>query len=188
MHPYRSRIALSAVLMLFVVASAHAGSDARLRVGDAFPAIESRTLDDRAVVVPGGRHRPVLLLMGFVKDSRDDVKKWTTQVQQVWRADSSFDFFEMPMVGSGGRLFAGMITGSMRGGTPADLQAHVMPLYRDAGLWQKRLGLDHPKQTVLVVLDREGKLAWQASGPFSDAGWKTLEAQLRAVTGAAGSR
>ncbi len=188
MHPHRLRIALSAALLLFVVAIAHAGAEARLRVGDAFPAIAARTLDDRAVIVPGGHHRPVLLLMGFVKDSRDDVKKWTTQVHQVWRADSSFDFFEMPMVGSGGRLFAGMITGSMRGGTPADLQAHVMPLYRDAGLWQKRLGLDHPKQTVLVVLDSGGRLAWQSSGPYSETSWKDLYSVLRAVSQTGGVR
>jgi hypothetical protein len=188
MHPYHLRNALAALLTLCVVTCAHAGSDARLRVGDVFPPISARTLDDRGVIVPGAHHRPVLLLMGFVKDSRDDVKKWTTQVHQVWRADSSFDFFEMPMVGSGGRLFAGMITGSMRGGTPADLQAHVMPLYRDAGLWQKRLGLDHPKQTVLVLLDSGGRLAWQGSGPYSEAGWKDLYSVLRAVSQVGGAR
>lgn len=171
-----------ALPLLFVATFAHAGADARLRIGDPVPAIEGRTLDGRQVVVPGPQHRPAVLLMGFVKDSREDVKRWAESVRVVWQADSSFDFYEMPMVGSGGRLFAGMITGSMRNSTAPAMQAHMLPLFRDAGLWQKRLGIEHPQATVLVVVGRDGKLAWQGSGPFAEAAWKSLDTAIHAAS------
>ena len=168
-------------LLLTAPALASANREARLHVGDRVPAIEATTLDGTKVVVRGARQRPVLLLMGFVKDSREDVGKWTGEVQRIWLADSSFDFYEMPMIGSGGWLLSGIISGSMRSGTPAPMQGHVMPLYRDARLWQKRLGLEHPKQAVLVLIDRDGRLVWQGAGPFSETAWKPLQTAIRAV-------
>lgn len=162
------------------LAVAGAAEVSRITIGDTLPALRGKLLSGRKIALPDSSLGSVALLMlGFTYDSRRDVEAWAERFRRDFAADTAVTFFEVPVIGGAGRLVRPFIDRGMRRGTPRDLHDHVITVYRNAGDWKRRVGFSEPDVAYLLLLDRAGRLIFNARGPFGEDAYRALAGQVR---------
>ena len=115
--------------------------------------------------------------MGFTYASRFPVEEWARRFRARYESDTALVLYEVPVMGGLARLGRPFIERGMRRGTPKALHGQVILVYRGADEWKKRLGVDLPDAAYLVLLDREGRIAWLHRGGFSEEAFEALARQ-----------
>jgi hypothetical protein len=157
-----------------------AGDAARpLAPGDRLPALRGDLLSGRRFVMPdSAAGRNTLLMLGFSYDSRHDVEKWAERFRREFGSDPRVDFYQVPVIGTAGRLGRPFIDGSMRRGLPREMHERVLMVYRDAGQWKRLAGHADPRIGYLLLVGPDGRVAWRGQGPFREDAWRGLAAKL----------
>ena len=167
---------------LLLVALAAAALPATLVPGDLMPPLRGEFLSGRKATLPdAARGRFALVALGFTYGSRFAVENWTTRFRRDFDADRSVTFFEVPMIGGLARLARPVIDGGMRRGTPDSLRENVITVYATGDAWKARLGCVRANDACLLLLDRNGRVAWRHSGPFGETAYGTLAGTLRGM-------
>jgi hypothetical protein len=167
------------VLLPLLLASAVAS--APLERGAPLPVVSGVRLDGRAAELPAAcRGRVTLVAFGFTRGSSKAVQAYGTRFKQAFAADSSHDWFEVPVLGGMARIARPFITSAMRGGTPVADRPHILTVWSGAGEWKRRLEYDEGDWAYLVLLDREGRVRWRGRGAFDEPTWRELEAAASA--------
>lgn len=149
--------------LLFSIAAA------RIVTGDPMPVLKGSDLAGKAVTLPDAvKGKVALLAFGFTYDSRHPVEAWVKEFRKAYSDESKVTFFEIPMIGGMGRLGKWFIDAGMRKGTPKADHDHVMTIYGGTGPWKERLGVADENAAYLLLLDREGRVAWAYGGPYSE--------------------
>ena len=172
---------LAAVLLASTLSSAAAGAGevSPIALGDTLPALRGELLSGRKTTLPDSTLGSVTLLMlGFTYESRHDVEVWAGRFRREFGSDTGLAYFEVPVIGGAGRLARPFIDRGMRRGTPRELHDHVITLYRNAGDWKRRVGFSEPDVAYLLLLDRAGRLAFRARGPFDEDGYRALAGKV----------
>jgi hypothetical protein len=152
---------------------------AGLTVGERLPELKGEYLTGRIAVLPGASSgRAALLLLGFSYDSRLAVEAWAKRFRAGFDQNPSVTFYEVPMIGGMARLGKWFIDSGMRRGTPKADHEHVITVYGGVDPWKQRLGAKDGKAAYLIVLDKSGRVAWLHAGPFDEAVFQTLSAQV----------
>lgn len=168
---------------LALAASAPPAHAAELRPGDPLPELAGELLTGEAASLPAAaRGRVALLLMGFSDASRFPVEAWGARFREAFAGDSTVTFYEVPMMsGLPVRLARPFINRGMRGGTPPALHGNVMTVWNHTAAWRRRLGVDDRDLAHLVLLARDGTVAWIGAGARDLAGFDGLVARARAL-------
>jgi hypothetical protein len=168
------------IAALLTVTLATAAPIPALGPGDLMPPLRGGFLTGRKAVLPeAARGRVALVALGFTYGSRFAIEAWTGRFRQDFAADSSFTFFEVPVIGGMARMARPFIDGGMRRGTPQALHENVITVYGAAGEWRSRLGFREPDGAYLLLLDREGRVVWRHAGPFREQDYAPLAAEVR---------
>ncbi|HSP67206.1 MAG TPA: hypothetical protein VLN48_05740 [Bryobacteraceae bacterium] len=158
---------------------------AELAVGDQLPPLKGEFLSGHAAVLPqAASGRVALLMLGFTYDSRFQVEAWAKRFRQDFGANPGVTFFEIPMIGGMARLGKWFIDSGMRRGTPKGDQENVITVYGGTEPWKQRLGVKAEDSAYLLVIDQKGKVAWRHGGPFDEASYQDLAAQIRKLASA----
>lgn len=162
------------------MAGAAAGQPPPLAPGDTLPALKGKLLSGREISLPGStRGSAILMLLGFTYQSRHDVEAWAERFRHDFAADSGIRCYEIPVIGGAAHLARPFIDRGMRRGTPRELQDRVITLYGESNLWKRRVGFSAPNVAYVLLVDRAGRLAWRARGPFDDGAFRELVARIR---------
>lgn len=95
--------------------------------GVTFPTLEGRNLAGEDVTVPGSFPGQTLLVcMGFIRDSQEEVEPWAQVGMAAFGKDARFKVLEMPMYSGAARLFRPFIDRGMAGATPKELHGNVI--------------------------------------------------------------
>ncbi len=152
-------------------------------LGDNLPPLRGKLLSGKRIVLPDAvRGREVLLMLGFTYHSRHDVETWGNRFRRDFGSDTVLAYFEIPVIGGAGRLAQPFINRGMRRGTPRELHDHVITVYGGAGDWKRRVGYSEHDVAYLLLLDRAGRVAWRAHGPFEEAAYQELVQRVRRPT------
>lgn len=160
-------------LPLFALAAA-------LAAGDAMPALTGEYLTGKRATLPqAAAGKVALVAMGFTYKSRHDVEAWVGQFRQDFGAEPRATFYEVPLIGGLARAGKWFIDSGMRRGTPQTLHENVITIYGGVGPWKERMGVKNDELSYLLLLDRNGRIAWRGSGPFSPEAYQALAARIR---------
>jgi hypothetical protein len=183
MHAVRSRIPRLATLLLGLGLVSPVPSLAKVPMippGGELPKLRGELLSGRSIVLPdSARGSSLLLLLGFTYESRHDVEAWAGRSRHDFGADSTLRCYEVPVVGGAARLARPFIDGGMRRGTPRTLHERVITLYRDAAEWKQRVGFAEQDVAYVLLVDGEGRVVWQARGPFGEERYGLLAERVR---------
>ena len=161
------------VLMLSV-------SSFAIDVGGTLPPLKGEFLTGREAVLPGAAQgKPALLAIGFTYKSRFAVEEWVKHFRADFDKEPRATFFEVPIIGGMAKMGRWFIDSGMRRGTPKADHEHVVTVYSEAGEWKKRLDSKAPDAAYLVLLDKDGKVAWTFTGGYDAARYTELATKVK---------
>jgi len=157
---------LIGLVALLVIPSCATTYDRRDPTGESFPSIRANALDGRTLSLPSdfGR-RETLLFVGYDMNSQFDIDRWLLGLHQM---GLELPVYELPTIpGLLPGLFAGTIDEGMRSGIPQEDWAIVATIYDDADDVARFLGNAIPMPARVVLLDRNGAVAFFHDRGFS---------------------
>ena len=140
--------------------------------GAPLPSLTGEYLTGRKANLPAdARGKAALLLFGFTYQSRFAVEKYAERFREEFTAQPEVTFYEIPMIGGMARLGKFFIDRGMRSGTPKPLHENVITVWGGVDPWKRRFGVTKSTEdhAYLVVLDRDGKVAWTGHGLYEAA-------------------
>lgn len=146
---------------LLVLAGCDTASPDRDPLGEPFPEVLGRDLDDREISLPGDRAgAPWIAMIGYVQAAQFDIDRWMLGLLQV---EAEVPVVEIPAVGGWfpATFLQETIDDGMRAGIPRESWDGVITLYGDDARRVRDLtGTGHPRNARVLLLDREGTIRW----------------------------
>jgi ATP10 protein len=146
------------------------------------PTTHGTSFAGTAVNLPGDlRGKVGILVVGFSKSSGDVCKVWGQHLATTYENSHDAMYFQMPELESVPKLVRGMVLRSMKSSVPQWDQSHFMPIFSDEAVWKSVTRFGNPDDAYVLVVDGDGKVLWQTSGTFTDAGFSALKEQVEAL-------
>jgi len=143
------------------------------------PVLKGKYLTGRDATLPAdSKGKIALLAFGFSYDSRHAVEAWSNRFRKDFGKDSRVTFYEIPVIGGAAQLGKWFIDSGMRRGTPKADYEHVITVYRDTDDWKQRVSFGDSDAAYLILLDRNGRVAWQHQGAFDAPSFQSLSARV----------
>jgi hypothetical protein len=154
----------------------------------AFPTMSAEALDKQRVDLPAGLEGQVnLLLLSFARDQANQVDTWTAEAQALQHTNFGFRAYRVPVAERENALFRWWANASLRSDeTDPELWHWVVPLYVEKARFRAQLGIADEKSVVALLVDRQGKILWRATGASSAGSRASLAAAV--VVTPSGSR
>jgi len=151
-----------------------------VEIGETLPPLKGEFLNGRHALLPDAAAGKVAFVaMGFTYKSRFPVEDFAKRFRADFGKEPRATFFEVPIIGGMAVMGKWFIDSGMRRGTPKDDYEHVITVYSGAGEWKKRMAFKATDAAYLLILDPQGKVAWKYTGPFTDAAYNDLAAQMK---------
>ncbi len=148
--------------------------------GEVFPTVSGTALDGSRVTLPAAAAgEPLLLLVGYKQETQFDIDRWLLALAQ---ADLRVKVLELPTIpGMFPRMFSGAIDAGMRRGIPDEDWQSVVTLYGDAAPVARFTGNADGLPGRVLLLDREGRVAFFHDRGFSVGTLRRLQEVLAAI-------
>jgi ATP10 protein len=175
----QSRIAAVMLILACIEAGVAAGQEIAITKG--------RTFADKDVTLPADvRGKVAILIMGFSKNSSAQTHVWGKQIAEGPGKDAGVVFYQLPMLESVPRMIRGMVTRSIRNDTAPEMKEHMLPVFEKEKEWKSLVKFSAADDAYIVVLDREGKVAWLGSGPWTEEKFATLRTAVAKLVASSG--
>lgn len=170
----------AAIAALFSGAVMLEAGEVEVPLGKKLPSVAGNSLAGGEVRFPEDlAGRPAVLLVAYRRGTQPDVDRW---MAFVGKEAPGVALFEVPTIPNPvWRPVSGWIDSGMRGGVPRVKWGAVVTLYGDAPLLRDFLGDRGGYTTHVVLLDREGRVAWFDAGGFTEESARALAGAIRAL-------
>lgn len=139
------------------------------QAGGMFPPLTAYDLNKQKVTLPGGMAGTTdLLLISFAPEQQKDVDSWLPAAQALQHMNFQFHYYELPVEGRENFIFRWWDTSSLRSEqNDPQMWPWIVPLFVDRGNLTRELKIPNAKQVVALLVDRQGRILWRASGPMT---------------------
>ena len=146
------------------------------------PRLQEENLAGQQVVLPDAASGKVaVLVFGFSRASQTPTEAWAKRIRADFGKYAAFELYQLPVLQDAPRLIRGMITSGMKKGVPEKERANFIPVMHDEAELKKLVGYKEPDDAYLVVLDRNGQVAFQTHGATPDANYAALQSKLESL-------
>jgi hypothetical protein len=134
-----------------------------------FPPITSWSLDKEKITLPGEFQGQIdLLLLSFREEQQNDINSWMSTAQALQHLNFQFRYYQLPVAEKENFIFRWWETSSMRSDQTDPEALHwIVPLWVDRKKFFQSLDIPNDKQVVVLLVDRQGKVLWRATGPMT---------------------
>ncbi len=175
------------LLLLAVSLIVSMDATAPVKVGEPLPVLKGEFLTGKPAVLPSAaKGKVALLALGFTYASRFRVEAWVGRFRKDFDHNSAVTFYEIPLIGGMARMGKWFIDSGMRRGTPVADQENVITVYGGVDAWKKTVNFRDSDAAYLILIDQQGVVQWQHSGPFDETAYTTLTARTRELAGQTG--
>lgn len=134
-------------------------------IGSPFPRLKAETLSGIKVIYPDDvQGKVTLLLLAFKRETQQKIDSWLEAFLDEFSADTSVQFFEIPMLAKRWKLLAPIIDGGMRSGIPREKHGSVTTFYGDINSYRELLSMKDTSDCFVFLLDKEGTIQWRSHG------------------------
>ncbi|MDZ7331765.1 MAG: mitochondrial ATPase complex subunit ATP10 [candidate division KSB1 bacterium] len=134
-------------------------------IGKPFPELKAETLSGIEIKYPDDLQGKItLILIAFKRETQLKIDSWLEPFSKVFSADTSVQFFEIPMLSAGWKLMSPIIDGGMRSGIPKQKHGNVTTFYGNVDKYCEQLGIKDKSDAYIFLLDPEGKIQWRSNG------------------------
>jgi len=126
-----------------------------------------------------------ILLIAFQRWQQTAIDTWLPLVQQLEKTYAGVRYYELPTIQRLNPLARTFINEGMRAGIPDQTaRERTITLYVDKIAFRQALGLPHEDDIYVLLVDRQGRVLWRASGPFSPDEGRSLAKSIEERQGA----
>ena len=144
------------------------------------PAVEGDSLAGTKVLLPeAAKGKITVLIFGFTKASKTATSAWADKIFSDFGAQSRFALYQLPVLESVPGFVRGMVISSMKKGVRENMRDHFVPVLHGESDLKKLVGYKEADDAYLVMLDSTGQIVEQKHGPFSDAVYAQLRADIQ---------
>ncbi len=146
-------------------------------VGEKFPSIKGKALDDKQWNIPEDMSgKPTLLLLGYKQNSQFDIDRWLIGLDMT---KTAITVYELPTIqGMVPRMFKTSIDNGMRSGIPKPIWGSVITIYDDGTKVQKFTGNEKALNSRVILIDQQGVIKYFHDKGFSVADLNALRDQI----------
>jgi hypothetical protein len=143
-----------------------------------FPKLVAETLAKKAIEFPKDvKGKPTIILIAFKREAQTFIDPWSAAILKKYPQDE-VNYYEIPMISGGYKLFSRFIDGGMRGGVPLDLHDNVATYYGSLDNYIDYLKIKKNGNCYLFLLDKNGNIIHHAEGPMTDTKWIQLMGKI----------
>jgi hypothetical protein len=144
-----------------------------------FPTVSGSNLLRQQLTLPKDfQGRLNLVFIAFEQWQQMEVDSWISLAEELENQVSGLYYYELPIIQSRNTLYQWFINEGMRAGIPnPKARQRTITLYLDKRKFRKALEFPDEKHIYLLLLDSQGKVIFQARGPYV----QEAEASLRQV-------
>ncbi len=149
-----------------------------------FPIITTRDLNGDEKTLPADFTGDInLIFIAYYQWHQREVDSWIRTANQLEKEFENFQYYELPVVGEMNWFGQKQLDFWMRTGIQdRKTRARTLTLYVNQSEFRQQVGIDTENTIALILLNREGKLLWQALGPYSDETAQSLFNMVRNET------
>jgi hypothetical protein len=142
--------------------------------------LEGQSLSGKRVVLPDDAHGKIaLLVIGFTKKGGHATGAWEQRFKKDFGADQRYAVYPVAELEDAPRLLRGMITGSIRRGTPPAEQDRFVTLFQSEAELKRFVAFSSPDDAYLLLLDTNGEVKWHGHGLFREEDYSALRDAAR---------
>lgn len=172
-NPYFSmkKLVVSAIFLLSL-AVAHAQT---------FPSISGMTLEDKTISIPQQTQgKYTMVVMTYSAKASEQIAPWFDGLYEYFIMDPDYDMnlYVVPMISGAKSLIAGKIEKNLKKGIQEGYRKHFVLYQGNIEDYKKTLRMDNKDVPYMFLLDKTGKIIYQAAGNYSDAQLDKIEAKL----------
>ncbi len=146
------------------------------------PRLQEENLAGQQVVLPDAATGKVaLLVFGFSRASQYSTGAWMKRLRNDFGTNPGVWLYQLPVLEDAPRLIRGMITSGMKKSVPESERSNFIPVMHNEAELKKLVNYKEPNDAYLVVLDRGGKVVYQAHGGADAAGYGELQSKLQSL-------
>jgi hypothetical protein len=134
-----------------------------------FPAVNGSNLSGREYALPADFEGELnIVAIAFQMWHQNEVNTWMPLLEQLERRLPGLLAYELPVIRSMNRFNQWVIDQGMRGGIPdRATRDRTITLYLDKERFRQALNLPDENHIYVLLVDRQGRVHWQTSGPYS---------------------
>lgn len=140
-----------------------------------FPTVTADDLNGDSKTLPADLPGdPTIVFIAYKQRQQLDVNSWINALGLD--PDRGAEFVEVPVVGTGARMFRNFVDNGMRSGiTATSLRARTITLYENPALVNTPLGFSGRDEIRVAIVRRNGEVLWSTSGPATAQGVAELQ-------------
>ncbi len=134
-----------------------------------FPHLQEDNLAGQQVTLPDAASGKVsVLVLGFSHASGTPTGAWAKRIQSDFGKSTSFTLYQLAVLEAAPRMIRGMIVSGIKKGVPESQRANFLIVVHQEDELQKLVRYQEADDAYIVVLDRNGKVAYQIHGGSVD--------------------
>lgn len=144
------------------------------------PTIEGESLTGSKISLPeAAKGKVTVLVFGFTKASKTATGAWADRLSADFAAQNGFALYQLPVLESVPGFIRGMVISSMKKGVRENMRGHFVPILRGEAELKKLVDYKEPDDAYVVILDTSGNIIEQKHGPFDEAAYAQLRADVQ---------
>lgn len=145
-----------------------------------FPVVVSYNLDKNKVTLPGDLQGELnLLLLPFEREQQKDVDSWMPVVKEVATSRPGFRHYLLPVFAKENFLYRWWMNASLRSDLPQNQERQfIIPIYTNRKDFLRQLQITSDHEITLLLVEKDGRVIWRATGAFTAAKRASLESAL----------
>jgi hypothetical protein len=165
-------------LTVFNVAAAFFSLLTASAAAQQLPRLQEENLAGHQVVLPDAAAGKVAVLVFGFSHGSQTTGAWTKQIRTDFGKSAGFELYQLPVLEEAPRLIRGMIVSGMKKGVAEDQRANFIPVLHNEAELKRLVGYKEADDAYVVVLDRNGTIAFQAHGATPDPGYVQLRSKV----------
>jgi hypothetical protein len=142
---------------------------------ETLPRLAGESLSGKEVVLPNDAHGKIaLLVIGFTKKSSHATQAWEQRFKKDFGNDQRYVVYPVAVLEDVPRFIRGMVTSSIRRGTPPGEQDRFVTLFQGEADLKRFVSYAGPDEAYLLLLDAKGEVQWHGHGLFGEQDYAAL--------------
>jgi hypothetical protein len=146
------------------------------------PTIEGESLAGNNVALPAAASGKVAaLILGFSKASKAPTSAWGHRIETDFAGTPDFVLYQLPLLEDVPGFIRGIVISSMKKDVPENQRNHFIPVLHGESDLKKLVNYQEPDDAYLILLDRNGKIAYQVHGMLSEPEYAEFRQHIAAL-------